>query len=165
MGDALFPAAAAAFLAGAASAAAWPSAAGARRLAMLAACGGSLAAIGAAWPVLLTGVPWTIQAPALLAPLGGVSLSLDRLGAFFLALVGFTGAPASLYGLAYLKHLDRSARARVMHAAINLFLLGMCLVPAASNTVSLLLGWELMAVASYLLVVGDVTQPEAPAAG
>jgi len=165
MGGTLFLVATAALLGGALGAILWPSGSGARRVAMLAACLGSLAALASATVVLVAGAPWTLQAPGLLAPFGGLSLSLDRLGAFFLALIGFTGAPAALYGLGYTRHLDPSPRGRLMHAMVNLFLLGMCLVPAASNTVTLLFGWELMAIASYVLVVADPTQPDAPAAG
>jgi formate hydrogenlyase subunit 3/multisubunit Na+/H+ antiporter MnhD subunit len=165
MGSPLFLVMTAALLAGAIVPALWPSGAGARRLSMIAAFIGSLAAIGAAWPVLMTGVPWTLHYPGLLAPFGGVSLTLDRLGAFFLALIGFTGAPAAVFGLGYMAHADRSPRGRIVHALINLFLLGMGLVPAAGNVVTLLFGWELMAVASYLLVVGDLTQEDGPSAG
>ena len=153
------------YLAGALVAALWPSGAGARRASMVAAGVGSLAAIAAAWPVLASGVPWTTTAPGILAPFGGVAFSLDRLGAFFLALVGMTGVPAAAYGSAYLQSLDRSARGRLIHAVVNLFLLGMCLVPAASNVVTLLAGWELMAVASYVLVISDPAQEDGPAAG
>ena len=114
-----------------------------RARAALDACGRSsdpLPPSRAAWPVLASGTPWTTTAPGILAPFGGVAFSLDRLGAFFLALVGLTGVPAAAYGSAYLHHLDRSARGRLIHAVINLFLLGMCVVPAAGNVVTLLAG-------------------------
>jgi len=165
IGAAAFTLMAAAFLVGAVVAALWPSGPGARRWSMAAAGIGSAAAVAAAWPTLIVGAAWHAHAPGILGVLGGLSFSLDRLGAFFLALIGVTGVPASIYGLAYLKDLDHLARARLIHGAINLFLLGMCLVPAANNIVTLLAGWELMAVASYFLVVSDPTQEDAPAAG
>jgi formate hydrogenlyase subunit 3/multisubunit Na+/H+ antiporter MnhD subunit len=132
---------------------------------MVAAGAGSAAAILAALPVLLGGTAWTWQAPSIVAPLGGISVSLDRLGAFFLALIGITGLPASAYGLAYQASLDVTPRGRLIHAMVNLFLLGMCLVPAADNVITLLLSWELMALGSYVLVVSDPAAAEGPPAG
>lgn len=154
-----------AFGAGVVLAAIAPSGRSARRLALAAATLGSAVALASALPTLFTGSVWALRFPAVFGVLGGVAFALDPLGAFFLALIGVTAVPASLYGLAYLRHLDSGPRGRLVHAAFNLFLLGMCLVPAADNVVSLLAGWELMAVASYVLVVSDPSQRDAPAAG
>ena len=154
-----------AFAGGGVLAIGWPARAGARRLAMIAACAGSIAALALSWSVFASGAPWTLQLPGLLAPLGGVSFVLDRIGALFLAIVGFTGALTSWYGAAYTRHLDASPRGRAVHAIFNLFLAGLCLVPAAGNVLTFLLGWELMALSSYLLVVSDPAQEDAASAG
>jgi formate hydrogenlyase subunit 3/multisubunit Na+/H+ antiporter MnhD subunit len=153
-----------AFATGIVAAAIWPGAGG-RRLSLAAAGLGCLAALVLAGTVLFTERPWHLDLPNLLPQLGGVSLSLDSLGAFFLAIVGFTGAPAALYGVEYLRPLDGRRRGRAINAGLNLFLAGMCLVPAADNVITFLFSWELMAVSSYVLVICGAREDEAPAAG
>jgi hydrogenase-4 component B len=144
---------------------AWPSGSGARRLSLAAAFAGCAAALAAGLRVLLTGVVWTWHTDALLGPIGGLSIRLDPLGAFFVALVALTGAPASLYALGYLRHLDRGVRGRAMHALFAIFVAAMCLVPAAGNAATFLFAWEVMALSSYLLVVSEPDQDGAAAAG
>jgi formate hydrogenlyase subunit 3/multisubunit Na+/H+ antiporter MnhD subunit len=96
--------------------------------------------------MLGVGMAWRL--PALL-PLGGVSFVLDPLAGLFLALVGFASVPASLDGLG---HARRERRGRV---AYLLFVAAMALVPLAANALTFLLAWELMSLASYVLVLHD----------
>jgi formate hydrogenlyase subunit 3/multisubunit Na+/H+ antiporter MnhD subunit len=165
MAGLLFLVMAASFGAGTLLAVAWPWARGARVGSLLAAFFGSVAALALGAVVLFTGAAWSGRFPGLLAPLGGLTFRVDPLGALFLAVIGFTGLAAALYGQGYLSHLDGQPRGRIVHALLNLFLAGMCMVAAAGNVVAFLFGWELMAVTSYLLVVSDPSQEDAPAAG
>lgn len=163
--NAAFWVAAAGFAWGVAVALVWPSRAGARHLSLfgaVVACAGALMLAGG---VLVSGTPWTLRVAALFEPLGGMLMTLDRLGAFFLALVSMTGIPAAIYALGYLRDLDRDLRGRGALVLFNTFLAGMCLVPAAGNVLTFLFGWELMAVASYLLVVSEPAEEDTPAAG
>ena len=155
----------AAFGVGAVSAVVWPSGAGARRLSLASAFLGCIAALALGVDVLQSGISWTWRSGALLQPLGGVSLRVDPLGAFFVLIVGLTGAPASLYALGYLRDLDGRIRGRAVHALFNVFLAGMCLVPLAENVATFLFAWEVMALSSYLLVLSDPEQEGALAAG
>lgn len=164
-GGAVFAVAMTALALGTLAAIAWPSAAGARRISLLLACAGCAAALVAGLDVLRSGVTWSWQSAALLQPLGGVLLRMDPLAAFFVVIVAFTGVPAALYAVGSLKHLDGTARGRAMHALFNVFLAAMCLVPLATNAATFLFAWEVMAVASYLLVVSDPEQEGATAAG
>src|SRR5262245_58766070 len=84
---------------------------------------------------------------AWLVPLGGVELTLDPLGGFFLALIGFAAVPTSVYAMA--SPPDESGD-RVTYLA---FVLSMCLVPLAANTMTFVIAWELMSIASYFLVL------------
>jgi hydrogenase-4 component B len=136
-----------------------------RCVALTSAAIGSTAALALGASVLSVGATWTGRWDNLLQPIGGVSLRLDSLGAFFLAIVGFTGISASLYGIGYLKHLDGALRSRAAHALFNLFLASMCVVTCADNVGTFLFGWEVMALTSYLLVMSDSEQPDASAAG
>ena len=154
-----------AFALGATAAILLPLGPGVRRLSLLCATVGSGAALVLGVNVLIAGATWTARWDTLLQPLGGVSLRLDSLGAFFLVIVGFTGVPASLYGLGYLRDIDGRMRSRTIHAVFNVFLASMCIVPCADNAATFLFSWEVMALSSYLLVVSDPDQPDASSAG
>ena len=154
-----------AFAIGTVAAIVLPLGAAARRLSLASALVGSGAALVLGVNVLTAGATWTARSDALLQPLGGVSLRLDSLGSFFLVIVGFTGVPASLYGIGYLRNLDGRIRSRTMHAMFNIFLASMCIVPCADNAATFLFAWEVMALSSYLLVVSDPEQEDASSAG
>lgn len=154
-----------ALAAGAAAALLSPSGPWARRLSLSLALVGCLAALAVGLGALQNGTVWSWQAASLLQPLGGVTLRLDPLGAFFLVIVALSGIPASLYGFGYLRHLDTRPRGRAVHALTNIFLAGMYAVPLADNVAAFLFAWEAMAVSSYLLIVSDPEDETAVAAG
>ena len=136
-----------------------------RRIALVFAAIGSASALVLGVSVLRAGATWTGRWDNMLQPLGGVSLRLDSLGAFFLVIIGFTGLSASLFAIGYLKQLDRRMRSRATHALFNIFLASMCLVTCADNGGTFLFAWEVMAIASYLLVISEPEQWDAPIAG
>ena len=154
----------AAFGAGTIAAVVAPTGRLARGLSLGAALIGSLAAAALAAVTLATNDVLSLQVPQLLQPLGGVRIALDSLGAVFLGIIAIAAVPASLYGIGYTRALDGQPRGRVLHAVFSLFLAGLCLVPAAGNAFTFLFGWELMALASYVLVVSDTTE-HGPSAG
>jgi len=110
----------------------------------VAATGGLAAALLGLAGVL--GTAFTVRAPWLL-PLGGLEVTLDPLGGFFLALIGAAAVPASIYAMGY------AAGERRGVLAYNVFVASMCAVPLAANVLTFLLAWELMSLASYVLVV------------
>jgi formate hydrogenlyase subunit 3/multisubunit Na+/H+ antiporter MnhD subunit len=105
----------------------------------------------------LLGHEWRVAVPWLL-PIGGVELAMDRLGALFLVVVAGTAFVTSVYALDY----DRTQpRGRF---AYLLFVASMAIVPLAANVVTFLVAWELMSLASYLLVLRDRSRSTARAA-
>lgn len=90
-----------------------------------------------------------------LLPLAGVQLGLDPLGGLFMAITGAVAVAVGVYviGYARLEHLSPMAL-----AALPAFVAAMLLVPAAAAITSFLLAWELMAVASLLLVLTEHTR-------
>ncbi len=95
-----------------------------------------------------------------LLPLSGVWLGLDPLGGFFMAATGGVAIPVGVYLCGYRHHL-----ARVPLAVLPLFVAAMLLVPAAGSVTTFLLAWELMAIASLVLVLAEHTRPEVRSAG
>ena len=93
--------------------------------------------------VLDTGLP---------AQMGLLVLAPDRLGGLFMVVAGVVGAVAALFGVGY---AHGGAATRTAWAAYPVFLLGMVTVPAAANAVTFLLAWELMAIGSTVLMLGE----------
>jgi len=116
---------------------------------------GAVIGLGAAGLGLagLLGHQWTVR-NAWLVPLTGLELRMDPIAGFFLLLVGAAAFPASLYAL------DHHRGERRGDGAYLVFLLAMGVVPLAANAPTFLLAWELMALASYALVLHDHRQPE-----
>lgn len=90
-----------------------------------------------------------------LLPLSGVQLQLDPLGGFFIALTGAVAVPVGVYAIGYAHHLSRTAA-----AVLPVFVAAMLLVPAAASVTTFLFAWELMAVASLVLVLAEHSRPE-----
>jgi formate hydrogenlyase subunit 3/multisubunit Na+/H+ antiporter MnhD subunit len=105
----------------------------------------------------LVGIFGTLQPVHIgwLLPLSGVYLEVDPLGGFFMALVGAVAIPVGVYAIGYAHHLSR-----VPTLVLPLFVAAMLLVPAAGSVTTFLLAWEMMAVASLVLVLADHMRPE-----
>ncbi|MCV7053533.1 hypothetical protein H7H82_23550 [Mycobacterium heidelbergense] len=113
---------------------------------------------GGVWAGLL-GMFGSVRAVRIgwLLPLSGVQLSLDPLGGFFMTL---TGAVAVAVGLYVIGYAGRGHLSRVTLSVLPMFVAAMLLVPAAASVTTFLLAWELMAVASLVLVLADHTRAQ-----
>ena len=83
--------------------------------------------------------------------LGDVGLEATPLGGFFMVVSGAVGAVAAIFAIGYVG----ATGTRTSWVALPVFLGAMQLVPAASDVVSFLLMWELMALASTVLVLTE----------
>src|SRR4029453_17323596 len=137
----------------------------ARWASALAAVVGAAAGLGLAAGVCMAGAGFSLAAPDLLAAAGGLAFRLDGLGAVFLALTSLVAAPSALYGVGYSRALDGRPAQRQAGFMLNLFLLSMSLVPLADGTLTFLLFWEGMSLASYFLVMTEADRPEISEAG
>jgi formate hydrogenlyase subunit 3/multisubunit Na+/H+ antiporter MnhD subunit len=81
---------------------------------------------------------------------------LDLLSSFFLLIVTFLGACASLYGWQYGHHEEEPLRVLPFYP---LFIAGMCLVTTANDAFMFLVAWEVMSLASWLLVLSTHKEP------
>ena len=153
------------YLAGAIVALIAPSDRIARGATAIGAASGSLAGLVVALAVLATGDRFELVRPDMIAVAGGIAIQLDSLGALFLALVCSVGLFAAIYGFTYTADYDGRRSLRFFGLMFNAFLLGMSLVPCAANVFTFLFAWELMAVASYFLVMTEHESSDARAAG
>ena len=119
-------------------------------LAVAAVWGGSLAA---AVPVAATlaGRPPAALAWAWSVPTGGLTIALDGLSAFFCLPVLILAPLAALYGRAYLAHDTR--RPGPVWFFYNLLIASLTVVLAARDGMLFLVAWEIMAVASFGLIM------------
>ncbi len=97
-------------------------------------------------------------------PNTSLSLTIDPLAAFFLAIIFLVSGLAAVYGKGY---LEKNA-----HGGIGLswffyaFLVtGMALVVAAANGTLFIIAWELMTISSYFLVTSDDEEEHVRKAG
>src|SRR5262245_17012207 len=102
----------------------------------------------------------------LILPIGlpglGAHFRIDPLAAFFLSVVNFGAALASLYALGYGEH--ERLRLRVL-PFFPAFLAGMNLVVLAADAFTFLLSWEFMSLASWAIVVAHHHVPANTRAG
>jgi len=101
--------------------------------------------------VLPIGLPWL-----------GAHFRLDALSAFFLIVVNFGGAAASLYALGYGRHEPSPGRVLPFYPA---YLAAMNIVVLADDAFSFLVAWEFMSLTSWALVVSNHKDPESLRAG
>lgn len=122
----------------------------------------------AAWPVLW-GAPALEAELAWAHPVGTLKMRLDALGAFFLAWSLPMTWLGSLYAVGYLRrHFEGEGRARhlgVHYALLNLTALSFVLVYTGEHALVFLLGWEIAALAAWLLVIWDYPNQKVRFAG
>lgn len=118
----------------------------------------SLLGIGGAWAGLVA-MFGTVRAVhvAWLLPLSGVQLEFNPLGGFFMTLVGVVAFAVGPYLVGYAR---REHLGPVTLAVLPAFVAAMLLVPAAGSVTTFLLFWELMAVASLVLVLAEHDRPQ-----
>ena len=124
----------------------------------------SASGIVVGWQGLAYGAVFTLNISSVLPELA-FALRVDRLAAFFIFVVSLIAFAASLYGLGYVKHFYGRYNIGVLGFFYNLFLAGVLLVVSAGNALFFLLSWEMMALASYFLVVYENRNEESIRAG
>lgn len=112
----------------------------------------------------LSGLEFRARLPGLL-PGAGVQIALDPLGGWFVAVTGGVLAAAAVYGIGYAGG-GHGPSGRGVQAALPVFAVAVLLVPAAGSVSTLLVLWELMALASLLLILAEHrTRPAVAEAG
>jgi hydrogenase-4 component B len=106
----------------------------------------------------MRGATWTVRVAAVV-PLGGLELTMDPLAGLFVALIGFSTAVTSLYAIGYVGDSRHGAGAYLA------FVAALGVVPLAANVMTFLLAWEIMSLASWILVLDRRDDAEARRAG
>jgi hydrogenase-4 component B len=93
------------------------------------------------------------------------SFQIDRLSAFFMALVSVVSLAVSIYSVNYVEHNEHATRKSLIVAFMNSFIVSMILVIASFSMFSFLFFWETMALSSFLLVMVEYEKKETQKAG
>jgi hydrogenase-4 component B len=128
---------------------------------------GSAASLGLLWSggrVLVTGQAFRVSLWTL-PELGTLSLSLDRLSAFFLVVAASVFLPVSVFSAGYLKRYVSEYSLRAFNIWYLALLAAVSLVLLAGDVLSFLLTWEAMSILSYLLVNFEHREEAHPRAG
>ena len=94
---------------------------------------------------------------------GAESLSVDALSAFMLLIIGISGIATILYSRGYLAHYLKeksSAHISLHYLSLVVMILAMMLVVISSGGFSFLISWELMTIASFILILFDAQRAE-----
>ncbi|MBI2393949.1 MAG: hypothetical protein HYV09_30545 [Deltaproteobacteria bacterium] len=102
--------------------------------------------------------PWAV-------PGGALSFRVDGLAAMFLLQIFVIAALGAIYGVGYFSDEQQPQHARKVRAFYGLTTAGMSLLVASANAVLFLVGWEVMALAAFMLVSTDDEDPVARHAG
>jgi hydrogenase-4 component B len=93
------------------------------------------------------------------------SFQIDRLAAFFMALVSVVSLAVSIYSVQYIEHNEHATRKNLIVAFMSSFIVSMILVISSFTLFSFLVFWETMALSSFLLVMVDFEKKETQKAG
>ncbi|RPJ41470.1 MAG: oxidoreductase, partial [Candidatus Latescibacterota bacterium] len=107
---------------------------------------------------LLLRAPWSV-------PMGSLSLGLDPISALFVLPVLVLSPLAGVYGASYLEVWRGGKNLGACWFFFNTLVASMALVLTARNGVLFLVAWEVMALASYFLVVFEDESEEVRQAG
>ncbi|MGW7547141.1 proton-conducting transporter transmembrane domain-containing protein [Streptomyces sp. NPDC054770] len=110
---------------------------------------------GTAGVAALEGSRWSAGLPGLI-PLAGAHVAVDALAGLFMAVAGAVVAAVAVYGTGYASgHGAHGLGSRTAQAVLPLFALTLVLVPVAASVSTFLALWEVMALASLLLVLAE----------
>ncbi|HEX9307234.1 MAG TPA: proton-conducting transporter membrane subunit [Anaeromyxobacter sp.] len=84
-----------------------------------------------------------------------LALRVDAMSAIFLVPISFVSAAGAIYGVRYHPQATAGTAAVRVQLFYGLAVAGMALLVAASNAVVFLVGWEVMALANFFLVLTD----------
>ncbi len=100
-----------------------------------------------------------------LLTLGTLTLETDPLSAFFLFVTGLVLLPVSIFSGAYLRKYLAHHDLRYFSVLYHALFASIVLVLIAGDVISFLVAWELMSIASYLLVNYEFERAESSRAG
>jgi len=125
---------------------------GERLAAALLVLAGAVGVAGGLWS--LTGHPSALDAPWAV-PGGRLNLGVDALSAVFVIPIALVSALGAIYGLEYWPQRAHPDSGRTLRAFYGILTAGLLLLVVARNAILFFLGWEMMALAAFLLITTE----------
>lgn len=136
----------------------------ARQTSLICIAAASLSILAFAAEVLLNGAVYSTVAYQIMSVFQ-FSFKVDRLAAFFLALISIISFAVSLYSIVYIEHEKNTVKRNLIISLMSCFIFSMFLVVVSFSMFSFLFFWETMALSSFLLVMADYEKKENQKAG
>ncbi len=92
-------------------------------------------------------------------PAGAFDLRIDAISVMFLVQVLVIGALGAVYGLGYWRQIDHPQNGRKLRLFYGLLVAAMALLVIARNGILFLFGWEVMALAAFIVVTTEDHEP------
>jgi formate hydrogenlyase subunit 3/multisubunit Na+/H+ antiporter MnhD subunit len=100
------------------------------------------------------------------SPIGDITLLIDPLSAFFVAVISVMSFLSSLYAIGYLKPYLEQKKSTASHIFfLNTLVASMLLVVTVQNALFFLIVWEIMSLSSFFLVIFESEKKEVMSAG
>jgi formate hydrogenlyase subunit 3/multisubunit Na+/H+ antiporter MnhD subunit len=125
---------------------------------------GCVSVIAGAVPFLFSALPLEVRFEATL-PGGPWVFGQDALSALFVMVIAGVAWASAWYGTTYFAPAAAQRSVRISHLLVSVLTSSLLLVVTARAVVPFLLAWELMAIASYLLIVFEQERAEVRRAG
>lgn len=122
-----------------------------QRIASALSVAGSLAGLAVCAQIFRSGASLRVELPWPL-PFGPAALAVDALAAIFLAPIFLVSALGAIYGESYWPQREHPENGRMLRFFYGVLTVSVALVFAAGNWIVFLFGWEIMAIAAFLLV-------------
>lgn len=135
-----------------------------RQASLISTCVASVAILAFALEIIFSNKNFSFLAYQI-TPSFQFSFLIDRLAAFFLALVAVVSLAVAIYSVQYVEHTAHEGRKNLIVGLMNIFIVSMMLVIASFNMFSFLFFWEIMALSSFLLVMVEFEKKETQKAG
>ncbi|MFZ2455433.1 MAG: proton-conducting transporter membrane subunit [Candidatus Altiarchaeia archaeon] len=87
------------------------------------------------------------------------SFYIDRLSAFFIAVISIVSLSSAVYSIDYGEHIDHVRRKNYLASLLNLFALSMVLAVASYNTLAFIFFWEILSMSSFVFVLFEYEKP------
>jgi len=126
---------------------------------------GSLGGLLFSVAIIISGNTLAFTAGRSSLPLLSFSFDIDLLSAFFIFIISLIALFCSIYAIGYVRHYYQKYNIGTLGFFYNFFILGIFLVLTASNGIFFLIGWEIMSVASFFMVIYDRDDQENVKAG
>ncbi len=126
--------------------------------------GSILSAIASSMLIIVALTSWASRESALIRVVP-IPLHIDTISSIMLLVVSIPSLASAIFSYSYMEIYEETKRAGMFITLLNMFVASMVFVVLSWDILTFLFSWEVMTLASYLLIAWDYEKPEVRAAG